>query len=69
MGCEWIKLTSQDTGKAVFVNLINTSAIETHKKGALIWLVSGDKDVTLYVTETPDEILERSGAIARKKEL
>ncbi len=69
MSCVWIKLTSQDTGKAVFVNLVNTSAIETHKKGALIWLVSGDKDVTLYVTETPDEILQRAGEIEREDEL
>ena len=58
MTSEWIKLTSQD-GEDIHVNLANASTIEVHKKGSRIWFLSGVKDGTVDVSETPEEILEK----------
>jgi|SRR5450759_1380295 hypothetical protein len=53
-----LKLTSQD-GEDIHVNLANASTIEVHKKGSRIWFLSGVKDGTVDVSETPEEILEK----------
>jgi hypothetical protein len=63
MASEWVKLTSQSNEEPIHVNLANASTIESHKRGARIWFLAGDKDRTVDVSETADEILNRLGEV------
>ncbi len=63
MGCEWIKATSQDTGKAIYINIEKAAVIEDQKKGARIWFTPGDKASTVDIVETAEEILGSAGEI------
>lgn len=58
MASEWVKLTSQRDDESVYVNLSNASSIESHKKGARIWFLAGEKDGAVDVSETPDEVIK-----------
>ena len=59
----WIKLTLQESGKTIHVNLANASTIEDHKKGTRIWFLANARDGTIDVSETADQILNRLGEI------
>jgi hypothetical protein len=63
MASEWVKLTSQSNEEPIHVNLANASTIESHKRGSRIWFLAGDKDRTVDVSETADEILNRLGEV------
>jgi hypothetical protein len=41
MASEWVKLTLQDGGKTIHVNLANVSSIECDEKGSVIWFLAG----------------------------
>ncbi len=63
MGCEWIKATSQDSGKTIYVNIEKAAVIETQKNGARIWFAPGDKSSSVDIMETAEEILGPAGEI------
>jgi hypothetical protein len=65
MASDWVQLTSQQDDEAVYVNLSNASSIESHKKGARIWFLAGEKDGAVDVSETPDQIIEKLGRSKR----
>jgi hypothetical protein len=60
MASEWVKLTLQDGGKAIHVNLANVSSIECDEKGSVIWFLAGvGEDGKARVLETVEVILKR----------
>ncbi len=63
MACEWIELTSQDTGNPVFVNIASAIVIEGYKGGSRIRFLAGDDYLDVHVTQTPKEILGPVGGI------
>ena len=57
---EWVKLTLQDGGKTIHVNLANVSSIECDEKGSVIWFLAGvGEDGKARVLETAEVILKR----------
>lgn len=67
MASEWVSLTSQQDDEAIYVNLSKASSIESHKKGARIWFVAGEKVGSVDVSETPDQIIEKLGRSKHEK--
>ncbi len=63
MACEWIELTSQDTGNPVFVNLATAIVIESYKSGSRIRFLAADDFLDVHVTQSPKEILGPMGEI------
>ncbi len=63
MACEWVPLTSHDTGIPVFVNLASAIVIESYKNGSRIRFPGGDDYLDVLVTESPKEILGPTGEI------
>ncbi len=63
MACEWVQLTSPDTGNPVFVNLASAIVIETYKHGSRIRFVGPDDYLDIHVIESPKEILGPTGEI------
>lgn len=63
MARQWILATSQETGKAVYINLSNVTAVENREKGARIWFVVGDRDSAIDISETAEDFLGRAGEL------
>ncbi len=60
---EWIAAKSQETGKAVYINVENVTAVENRERGARIWFVGGDRDSAFDISETAEDFLGRAGEI------
>ncbi len=63
MACEWVELTSQDTGNSVFVNLASAIVIESYKNGSRIRFLGADDFLDVHVTQSPKEILGPTGEV------
>ncbi len=63
MGCEWIRATSQDSGKTIYLNIAKAAMMENQNKGAKIWFVPGDKASAVDIAESAEEILGPAGEI------